>query len=52
MDECRPGAFVSGHTFSEAKDSPRFRMVWESCTGYAESDFFHNPFGRWRFTER
>jgi hypothetical protein len=51
LDECPPGAFGSGHTFSEARDTPRFRLVWEPCTGYAADDFYFNTFGRRRFTE-
>lgn len=49
LAECMPGQFVSGHTFSTDAKSPRFRVQWEDCTGYDEDDFFHNPFGRWRF---
>ena len=44
------GGFASGHTFGTGAAAPRFRVVWEPCTGYAEDDFFFNPFGRWRFT--
>lgn len=51
LAECPPSRFASGHTFSLGAESPRFRVVWEECTGYDEDDFFFNPFGRWRFTE-
>src|SRR5262249_51313766 len=50
LAECREGEFASGHTFSASKDAPRYRVLWEPCTGYDEDDFFFNPFGRWRFT--
>lgn len=49
LAECKPGQFASGHTFSPDAESPRFRVVWEACTGYDEDDLFFNPFGRWRF---
>lgn len=49
LAECPVGAFGSGHTFRVAADSPRFRVVWEPCAGYAPDDFLWNPFGRWRF---
>jgi hypothetical protein len=52
LDECPPGKFAPGHTFRVNADAPRYRLVWEECTGYAEDDFFFNPFGRWRFAER
>lgn len=52
LAECQPGEFASGHTFSPDAESPRFRVQWEGCTGYDEDDFFFNPFGRWRFSER
>lgn len=42
--------FASGNTFRCAADQPRWRGVWEPCSGYAEDDFFFNPFGRVRFT--
>lgn len=51
LSECAPGQFASGHTFSLNADSPRFRVLWEECTGYDEDEFFYNPFGRWRFAE-
>ncbi len=51
LAECAPGRFASGHTFSLDATSPRFRVVWEECTGYEEDEFFFNPFGRWRFAE-
>lgn len=51
LAECAPGRFASGHTFSLDAASPRFRVRWEECTGYAEDDFYFNPFGRWRFAE-
>lgn len=44
------GGFASGHTFSVSETATRYRVVWEPCSGYAEDDFFFNPFGRWRFT--
>jgi hypothetical protein len=50
LAECPEGAFGSGHTFSLNPDAPRYRVLWEACTGYDEDDFFFNPFGRWRFT--
>lgn len=50
LADCGVGKFGSGHTFSVAKEAPRYRVVWEPCTGYDEEDFFFNPFGRWRFT--
>jgi hypothetical protein len=49
LSECPIGRFASGHTFCVAADAPRYRVVWEPCTGYGEDDFFFNPFGRWRF---
>lgn len=49
LAECEPGQFASGHTFSPDAESPRFRVIWEACTGYDEDDLFFNPFGRWRF---
>jgi hypothetical protein len=51
LSECSPGKFFSGHTFSPAPSTPRFRVSWEECTGYDEDEFFFNPFGRWRFAE-
>ncbi|HET6251351.1 MAG TPA: hypothetical protein VFE47_26945 [Tepidisphaeraceae bacterium] len=51
LAECGAGEFISGHTFSVDRDSPRFGMNWEPCTGYEEHTFFFNPFGRWRFVE-
>jgi hypothetical protein len=50
LGECKEGEFGSGHTFHFTKSSPRFRVVWEACSGYEEDEFFFNPFGRWRFT--
>jgi hypothetical protein len=50
LAECPDGGFVSGNTFSVDQTSPRYRVIWEPCTGYAEDEFFFNPFGRWRFT--
>jgi hypothetical protein len=50
LGECPTGRFASGHTFSVDKDAPRYRVVWEACTGYPEDSYFFNPFGRWRFT--
>jgi hypothetical protein len=50
LAECPPGGFVSRSTFSSSADAPQYRVVWEPCTGYAENDFFFNPFGLWRFT--
>lgn len=51
LTECDESRFHSGHTFSLGPASPRFRILWEDCTGYAEDDFLFNPFGRWRFAE-
>jgi hypothetical protein len=48
LDECPAGDFRSGNTFRARSDAPRFRVIWEECTGYEEDDFFFNPFGRWR----
>ncbi len=50
LAECPVGKFVSGHTFSIERDAPRYRVVWEPCDSYPEDTFFHNAFGRWRFT--
>lgn len=50
LSECSVGNFVSGHTFSVDNASPRYRVVWEPCLGFAEDNFFFNSFGRWRFT--
>src|SRR6185369_17605643 len=50
LAECPVGKFVSGHTFSIAKDAPRYRVVWEPCANYPQDSYFFNPFGRWRFT--
>jgi hypothetical protein len=52
LSECPAGKFAPGHTFRADTDSPRYRVMWEACAGYAEDDFFFNPFGRWRFAER
>jgi hypothetical protein len=52
LSECPAGRFASGHTFRADADSPRYRVMWEECAGYAEDDLFFNPFGRWRFAER
>jgi hypothetical protein len=49
LSECPVGTFASGHTFSIDAQSPRYRLLWEPCTGYEEDDLFFNPFGRWRF---
>jgi hypothetical protein len=49
LGECGPGQFVSGHTFSASPDAPRYRVIWEPCTGYGQDSLFFNPFGRWRF---
>jgi hypothetical protein len=51
VSECPVGKFASGHTFSTARDAPRYRVLWESCDAFAEDSFFFNPFGRWRFTK-
>lgn len=40
----------SGETFSVAVDAPRYRMVTEPCTEFAQDDPFHNPFGVWKLT--
>jgi hypothetical protein len=40
--------FRQGNVFRTSPDSPRFKMMWEPCTGYDEDDFFFNSFGRWR----
>jgi hypothetical protein len=48
LSECQAGAFISGHTFSTVKDSPRYRVVWEPCDAYPQDSYFHNSFGRWR----
>lgn len=50
VSECPVGHFASGHTFRMDANSPRYRVGWEPCEGYAEDDFFFNPFGRWRLT--
>ena len=42
--------FASGSTFRCAADAPRWRANWEPCQGYAEDEFFFNPFGRVRFS--
>jgi hypothetical protein len=52
LSECPAGKFAPGHTFRADTDSPCYRVMWEECAGYAEDDFFYNPFGRWRFAER
>jgi hypothetical protein len=49
LAECPEGKFGSGHTFQLDATRPRFRVIWEKCTGYEEDDYFFNPFGRWRF---
>lgn len=49
LAECPEGTFGNGHTFSVEEDAPKFAATWEKCTDYEESDFFFNPFGRWRF---
>lgn len=49
LAECPEGTFGNGHTFSVEADAPKFVAAWEKCTDYEESDFFFNPFGRWRF---
>jgi hypothetical protein len=51
LAESSEEAFRSGHTFRQNDRSPRFRMEWEHCTGYAADDFLCNPYGRWRFAE-
>lgn len=50
LGECEEGEIGSGHTFHLSKSSPRFRLLWEECSGYEEDEFFFNPFGRWRFS--
>jgi hypothetical protein len=52
LSDCPAGQFTSGHTFRVDADSPRYRVAWEECVGYAEDDLFFNSFGRWRFAER
>jgi hypothetical protein len=52
LSECPAGQFAPGHTFRIDTSSPRYRVMWEACAGYAEDDLFFNPFGRWRFAER
>ena len=37
-----------GHTFSSAKDEPRFRIAKASCQAYPAGDPFYNPFGVWK----
>lgn len=49
LSECKEGMFGAGHTFSADAEAPKFSVLWEQCTDYEESDFFFNPFGRWRF---
>lgn len=51
LSKCSPGRFAPGHTFQTDAES-RYRLMWETCAGYAEDDFFFNPFGRWRFAEQ
>ncbi len=51
LAECPPGNFASGHNFSISTVAPKFRVVWEPCSGMDEDDFFYNPYGRWRFVE-
>ena len=51
LAECAEGGFASGHTFSLSANGPRYRVLWETCTGYEEDDFFFNCFGRWRFAD-
>jgi hypothetical protein len=41
--------FSSGSTFRCNSESPRVRVLFELCQGYDEDDYFHNPFGRYRF---
>jgi hypothetical protein len=50
LSECPVGNFASGHTFRVDQESPRYRVIWEPCAGFAEDNLFFNPFGRWRFT--
>ncbi len=49
LSECPESNFGNGHTFSVNADAPKFSAFWEKCSDYDESDFFFNPFGRWRF---
>jgi hypothetical protein len=49
LTECPPNRFASGHTFRCDQGSPDYVVRWEPCHGYAEDDFFFNPFGRYRF---
>lgn len=51
LTECGGKWFTAGHTFSVDAKAKRYRVLWERCTSYEEDDFFHNPFGRWRFVE-
>jgi hypothetical protein len=37
-----------GHTFSVAKDAPRYRLVEEVCEFYEPDHLFTNPYGIWR----
>ena len=48
--ECPVGGFGSGNTFNTSANAPRYRILWETCVGYEEDDYYFNPFGRWRFT--
>jgi hypothetical protein len=40
--------FESGHTFSLAPDSPRYRMLQVEDGRHEPDDLFHNPQGLWR----
>jgi hypothetical protein len=51
LAECPADGMQEGHTFRMHEQSPRFRLRLEDCTGYDEDDFFHNPYGRWRFAD-
>ncbi|HZW91117.1 MAG TPA: hypothetical protein VFF12_18705, partial [Myxococcaceae bacterium] len=52
--ECARGVggrrFRSGNCFRTTPDGVLLRGKWEPCQGYEEDSFFHNPFGRLRFS--
>ena len=49
LAECVHGQFAPGHTFRADAAQNNLKATWEECTLYEEDDFFHNPFGIWRF---
>ena len=48
LSECAADSPKGGEHFRLSQEAPRLRITTEACQGYAEDDFFFNPFGYFR----